>query len=71
MADESEVVSVMRMGWTEEEGDDVEIITIRRLAMIAIAWCVFSHRSLTEEKNLGSEIIRCHREDRLTRSSNS
>ena len=38
MADESEVVSVMRMGWTEEEGDDVEIITIRRLAMIAIAW---------------------------------
>ena len=50
MADESEVVSVMRMGWTEEEGDDVEIITIRRLAMIAIAWCVFSHRSFTEEK---------------------
>ena len=50
MADESEVVSVMRMGWTEEEGDDVEIITIRRLAMIAIAWCVSSHRSLTEEK---------------------
>ena len=47
MADESEVVSVMRMGWTEEEGDDVEIITIRRLAMIAIAWCVFSRRSLT------------------------
>ena len=52
MADESEVVSVMRMGWTEEEGDDVEIITIRRLAMIAIAWCVFSHRSLTEEKKI-------------------
>ena len=50
MADESEVVSVMRMGWTEEEGDDVEIITIRRLAMIAIAWCVFSHRSLTEHR---------------------